>query len=144
MGQDNWVPEAFTCPVSLDRPGRLDFEARWLLRPLSLESLTLLGGVSDSLVVFPPLFFETLAGSDVILPHYRCATTHFPSGPQKKPTTTHTPGTEPLEPRSLRQTSDTPEKRTVEKPWLAWWTLTSLPFAVSRNFASRWKLVELS
>ena len=99
------LPEAFTCPatldrpgrlgarslhspVSLDRPGRLDFEARWLLRPLSL-------------VVFPPLFFETLAGSDVILPHYRCATTHFPSGPQKKPTTTHTPGTEPLEPRSL-------------------------------------------
>ena len=117
-GQVDWVPEAFTCPVSLDRPGRLDFEARWLLRPLSL-------------VVFPPLFFETLAGSDVILPHYLCATTHFPSGPQKKPTTTHTPGTEPQEPRSLRQTSDTPEKRAVEKPWLAWWTLTSLPFAVS-------------
>ena len=82
------LPEAFTRPVTLDRPGRLDFEARWLLRPLSL-------------VVFPPLFFETLAGSDVILPHYRCATTHFPSGPQKKLTTTHTPGTEPLEPRSL-------------------------------------------
>ena len=58
-------------------------------------------GVSESLLVFPPLFFETLAGSDVILPHYRCATTHFQSGPQKKPTTTHTPGTEPQEPRSL-------------------------------------------
>ena len=57
------LPEAFTCPVtldgpgrlgarslhspvSLDRPGRLDFEARWLLRPLSLESLTLLGSPS--------------------------------------------------------------------------------------------------
>ena len=84
-----WVSKRW---VQLDknkkRPGRLDFEARWLLRPLSL-------------VVFPPLFFETLAGSDVILPHYRCAATHFPSGPQKKPTTTHTPGTEPLEPRSL-------------------------------------------
>ena len=25
------LPEAFTCPASLDRPGRLDFEARWLL-----------------------------------------------------------------------------------------------------------------
>ena len=104
-GQFDWVPEAFTCPVSLDRPGRLDFEARWLLRPLSLESLTLLGTPSPesltSLVVFPPLFFGTLVGSGVILPHNRCATTHFPSGPQKKPTTTHTPGTEPLEPRSL-------------------------------------------
>ena len=41
-GQDDWVPEAFTCPVSLDRPGRLDFEARWLLRLLSRESSTLL------------------------------------------------------------------------------------------------------
>ena len=107
MGQDDWVPEAFTRPVTLDRPGQLDFEARWLLRPLSLESLTLL-------VVFPPLFFETLAASDVILPHYRCATTHFQPGPQKKPTTTHTPGTEPQEPRTQRQTRDTPEKRAVE------------------------------
>ena len=41
-GKVDWVPEAFTCPVSLDRPGRQDFEARWLLRLLSRESLTLL------------------------------------------------------------------------------------------------------
>ena len=35
IGQVDWVPEAFTRPVTLDRPRRLDFEARWLLRPLS-------------------------------------------------------------------------------------------------------------
>ena len=97
-GQDNWTSRghhspitdgpgqlgarSLHSPVTLDRPGRLDFEARWLLRPLSL-------------VVFPPLFFETLAGSDVILPH----STHFQSGPQKKPTTgTAATGTEVTKP----------------------------------------------
>ena len=50
-------------PVSLDRPGRLDFEARWLLRPLSLESLTLLGTPSLESLTPPTPFFGSL-GSD--------------------------------------------------------------------------------
>ena len=25
MGKVDWAPEAFTCPATLDRPGRLDF-----------------------------------------------------------------------------------------------------------------------
>ena len=29
----DWVPEAFTCPASLDRPGRLDFQKPSLVLP---------------------------------------------------------------------------------------------------------------
>ena len=83
-GQFDWVPEAFTCPASLDRPGRLGArslhlscligQARTTGLRSTLASETSVSrvadsfgdsvpGVSDSLVVFPPPFFGSL-GSD--------------------------------------------------------------------------------